>query len=40
MTFRSAAAIAFRVALELVTLGISLGIVAAGAYAARTAERK
>lgn len=40
MNLRPAAACAFRLAFELLVLGISLGIVAAGTYAARTTERK
>jgi hypothetical protein len=39
MNLRSAAACAFRVALELAVAGVSLAILAAGAYAARSAQR-
>jgi hypothetical protein len=39
MNLRPAAACAFRVALELLVGGISLAILAAGAYAARSPER-
>jgi hypothetical protein len=39
MNFRSAAACAFRITLEIIVGGISLGILAAHAYAARSAQR-
>jgi hypothetical protein len=39
MNLRSAAACAFRVALELLVGGFSLAVLAASAYAARSAER-